>query len=296
MTVKPTTQPRIVRSSLRTPAPAEVYDLLLLIGAALLVPALLLLPLPWLRVPLGLATVLLAPGYALVAAIFPQRDDLDGVARAGLSFGLSVAVAPLLALLLDQLPWGIQPWPIAITLMIWITLWCAVALLRRAWLPAGIADAPAVPAPRGLGRAGARPARLLLGALALALVLGAGVYALAAPDPSARITEFYALGAQGLAEDYPREVAPGELMQVRLGVVNREGAPQRYRVEARAAGQLIAQAGPSELADGQSWEAPLRYALPGAGDDQQVDILLFRDDETTPYRQLRLWVNVRGQP
>ena len=49
MTVKPTTQPRIVRSSLRTPAPAEVYDLLLLIGAALLVPALLLLPLPWLR-------------------------------------------------------------------------------------------------------------------------------------------------------------------------------------------------------------------------------------------------------
>lgn len=297
MTAKSTTAQSRIRRSPRALAPSELYDLVLLIGAALLAPALLLLPLPLLRVPFGLATVLIAPGYALVAAIFPRRDDLDGVARAALSFGLSVAVTPLLALLLDRLPWGIRPWPIALTLMIWIALWCGVALVRRAFLPAGIAEVPAFPSPAGWWHTIDRAGRLKLGlgALALTLMLGAGAYALAAPDPSARITEFYALGAQGLAESYPREVAPGEPMQVQLGVANYEGTPVRYRAEARAAGQLLAQAGPIELADGQRWEAPLRYALPSAGDDQQIDILLFRDDQTTPYRQLRLWVNVRGQ-
>lgn len=129
--------------------------------------------------------------------------------------------------------------------------------------------------------------RYLLGGLALTLVLASGTYALVAPDPSARLTEFYALGAQGLAESYPREVAPGQPMQVQLGIVNREGAPGRYRVEARSAGQVLAQAGPIELADGASWQAPLSYALPQAGADQQVDILLFRDDAPDPYRQLR---------
>lgn len=124
------------------------------------------------------------------------------------------------------------------------------------------------------------------------MVLGIAAYSFTAPDPSARLTEFYALGAEGLAESYPREAAPGQPMQVQLGIVNREGALGRYRVEARSAGQLLAQAGPIELADGASWQAPLNYALPQAGADQQVDILLFRDDVPDPYRQLRLWVNV----
>lgn len=298
MTAKPTTsQQRSHWRSLHTPVLHECYDLLLLIGAALLTPALLLLPVPLLRVPLGLAAVLLAPGYALVAAVFPRRDDLDGVARAALSFGLSVAVVPLLALLLDRLPWGIRPWPIAMTLMIWVTLWSGTALLRRAIVPLGEADAPPLPNPAGWWQSMARGTqlRLVLGTLALALALGAGAYALVAPDPSARLTEFYALGAQGLAESYPREVAPGELMQVQLGIANHEGGPGHYRVEARSAGQLLAQAGPIDLAEGTRWEAPLRYALPNTGDDQQVEILLFHKDDATPYRTLRLWVNVRGQ-
>src|SRR5437867_3448634 len=102
MAVKPTTYAQTpARRALRTPALWEIYDLLLLGALAPLLPALLLLPVPLLRVPLGLAAVLLAPGYALVAAVFPEHDDLDGGMRAGLSFGLSVAVLPLLALLLD---------------------------------------------------------------------------------------------------------------------------------------------------------------------------------------------------
>lgn len=299
MAVKPTTATqRASARSIRSLALRESIDLLLLIVAALLMPLLLWLPWPLLRVPFGLAAALLAPGYALVAALFPQRDDLDGVARAALSFGLSVAVLPLLALALDALPWGLRPWPIAATLALWIVFWSVAALLRRALLPASLAEVPQGPNLVGWWsglNAGAR-LRAGLGALGLLVVLAAGAYALAVPDPSARLTEFYALGAAGMAEDYPREVAPGEMMQLQLGIANHEGTPGHYRIEARAAGQLLAQAGPIELADGARWEQPLRYALPHPGNDQQVEILLFRDNSATPYRTLRLWVNVRGLP
>jgi uncharacterized membrane protein len=275
------------------------YDLALLSALALALPLLPLLPWPLLRLPLGLAMALGAPGYALAAAIFPRKGDLDGVARAGLSFGLSVAALPLLALALDALPWGIRPMPIALSLAAWIVCWDTVALLRRWRLaPAGLADTPVAANPLGWWRGLDAPARLACaaGALALALVLAAGGYAMLAPDPTARTTEFYALGAEGLAENYPREVAPGQPMQVRLGIANREGADARYRVEARSGGELLAAAGPLDVADGATWQAPLRYSLPRAGDDQLVEILLFRGDDAAPYRQLRLWVNVRGMP
>jgi uncharacterized membrane protein len=275
------------------------YDLALLSALALALPLLLLLPWPLVRVPLGLAMALGAPGYALAAAIFPRKGDLDGAARAGLSFGLSVAALPLLALALDALPWGIRPMPIAISLAAWIVCWDTVALVRRWRLtPTGVADTPPAANPLGWCRGLDRRGRLTYaaGALALAGVLAAGGYAMLAPDPTARLTEFYALGAEGLAESYPREVAPGEEMHVLLGIANREGAAGRYRVEVRSGGELLAQLGPIDLADGATWQAPLRYSLPRAGDDQLVEIVLFRGDGLAPYRQLRLWVNVRGMP
>ncbi|MBV9358221.1 MAG: DUF1616 domain-containing protein, partial [Chloroflexi bacterium] len=52
----------------------------------------------WLRVPVGVVSVLILPGYALCLALFPRFEDLDGLGRVGLSTGLSLAQCPLLAL------------------------------------------------------------------------------------------------------------------------------------------------------------------------------------------------------
>ncbi|NOQ34054.1 MAG: DUF1616 domain-containing protein, partial [Methanosarcinales archaeon] len=68
---------------------------------------------PWLdetpvRVVLGLLLVLFLPGYSLIAALFPGKDDLDGIERIALSFGLSIAVVPLLGLGLNYTQYGIR--------------------------------------------------------------------------------------------------------------------------------------------------------------------------------------------
>jgi len=62
--------------------------------------------------------VLFLPGYALIAALFPSKNDLDGIERLALSFGLSIAVVPLIGLGLNFTPFGIRLVPIIVSLSV----------------------------------------------------------------------------------------------------------------------------------------------------------------------------------
>jgi uncharacterized membrane protein len=270
-------------------------DLLLLAGLALLLPAIVLVPVPLLRVSLGFVAVLYAPGYALTATIFARRADLDGVARAAMSFGLSVAVLPLFTLALNARPGGIRLWPMVAILAAWTLVFCGLAALRRHRLGgAAQARGPSFELPgwsRNLSRR--RKIGYLLGAL---VAIGALLVALAqirAPASVPHLTEFYALGAEGFAEHYPREVAPGETFDLRLGVTNREGGTRRYSIVVLSQGQQLAGIDWFTLRDGATWEQAVPLSLPVIGDDQEITILLLLEGQASPYRQLRLVVNVR---
>jgi uncharacterized membrane protein len=68
------------------------------------------------RIILGLPLMLFLPGYALIATLFPRKGDLDGIERIALSFGLSIAITPLLGLGLNYTPFGIRLTPILIVI------------------------------------------------------------------------------------------------------------------------------------------------------------------------------------
>ncbi len=87
------------------------------------------------RLLLGLLLVLFLPGYSLIAALFPGQDDLDGIERIALSFGLSIAVVPLLGLALNYTPFGIRLIPTLIVLSVFTVSLATIAHLRRCRLP-----------------------------------------------------------------------------------------------------------------------------------------------------------------
>lgn len=66
------------------------------------------LPSNVLRIIIGLPLVLFFPGYTLIAALFPRKGSLSGIERLALSFGLSIAVVPLIGLALNYMPWGMS--------------------------------------------------------------------------------------------------------------------------------------------------------------------------------------------
>ncbi len=83
------------------------------------------------RIILGLPLVLFLPGYALIAALFPRKDDLDAIERIALSFGLSIAITPLLGLALNYTAFGIRLSPILIVLSVFTISLAMGAYVRR---------------------------------------------------------------------------------------------------------------------------------------------------------------------
>jgi uncharacterized membrane protein len=88
-------------------------------------------PLVVFRWVLGSVFVLFIPGYVAVEALFPKGRELDGIERLALSVGLSLALVPLVGLLLNYTPWGIRLDPIMISLTILTVGLAIVAFARR---------------------------------------------------------------------------------------------------------------------------------------------------------------------
>ncbi len=68
------------------------------------------------RYILGSFFVLFIPGYTLIEALYPQERSLSPLERVALSIGLSLALVPLIGLLLNYTPFGIRLYPVIFSL------------------------------------------------------------------------------------------------------------------------------------------------------------------------------------
>ena len=86
-----------------------------------------------LRFFFGLALVLFIPGFALTLALWPKtkEDTIDSVERIALSFGLSIAIVPLIGLVLDKTSYGIRLSSMLASLILVVMLFFGIYFYRR---------------------------------------------------------------------------------------------------------------------------------------------------------------------
>ncbi|MGC9443888.1 MAG: DUF1616 domain-containing protein [Candidatus Methanospirareceae archaeon] len=255
------------------------------------------------RILLGLPLVLFLPGYALIALLFPRRDDLDGIERVALSFGLSIAVVPLLGLALNYTPFGIRLSPVLVSISVLTIALALGAVWRRANLPEadrfGVAFSAAFRALReSITASESRLDRILTVILIISIVMAIGmvVYVIVTPKQGEKFTEFYILGPGGKAADYPTALQTGDEGLVIIGVVNHEYATVEYRLEVRM-GDVMFTNERFALSHNETRERPFTFRPTQVGADQKLEFLLFRagQNETEPYRTLHLWVDVTNE-
>jgi uncharacterized membrane protein len=252
---------------------------------------------------------------------------IDGIERTALSFGLSIAVVPLIGLALNFTPFGIRLVPILVTISLFTVLASVLAALRRWELPAS--ERFRVPYREWYadGRSEVTdPDSTLDAALNVALVVAillattSVVYAVAVPQQGEQFTEFYVLteGEDGdlVTAGYPETLSPNESAPVHVGVDNNEYEPIEYTV--------VVQLQAVDIEDNRSTvtdrarldrysvtiahnetdirERPLELdagtAREFAGEDRRVKFLLYRGDPPADptadeaYHQLHFWVEV----
>ena len=103
-------------------------------------------PLVYVRYVLGIIFVLWLPGYAFIKALFPQtlpfaralahslgttEKNLDTIERVALSLGMSIALVPIVGLLLNYTPWGIRLTPIVLSLTTLTLAFATTAIARE---------------------------------------------------------------------------------------------------------------------------------------------------------------------
>ena len=165
----------------------------------------------YLRMVLGLPFILFFPGYVLIAALFSRKDDLSGIERVALSFGLSIAVVPLIGLVLNYTPWGIRLTPVLVSLIIFIIAMSGIAWYRRHRLLADDVFVPTfeleLPVLRELSRMDKALSVFLT--VSILVAISSIIYVVAIPKTGERFTEFFVLSMGGKAEDYPIDLAVG---------------------------------------------------------------------------------------
>jgi hypothetical protein len=94
---------------------------------------------PWVyaRYIFGATFVLWLPGYALIKLLFPEtspsqtsKKDPDLIERTAFSIGMSLALVPIVGLLLNYTPWGIRPTPVTLSLLALTATSATIALAR----------------------------------------------------------------------------------------------------------------------------------------------------------------------
>ena len=88
-------------------------------------------PFVYFRYVLGGVFVLFLPGSMILSVLYPRGEDMEGLERVALSIGLSLAVVPLIGLVLNHTPWGIRLTPIMISMACFTQILAIVAFVRK---------------------------------------------------------------------------------------------------------------------------------------------------------------------
>jgi uncharacterized membrane protein len=277
-----------------------------------------------LRVIFALPFILFIPGYLLIAALFPSDEDLDWIERIALSFGLSIAVVPLIGLGLNYTPWGIRLDPIVTSLVIFALAMAVIAAYRRIILPkekrliipinevkAGIQEELFPQESTQLDRA-----LSIILICAIILAVATTVYVIVVPKEGEKFTEFYILGEKGKAADYPTNFRAGTEQFVTIGIGNHEYRNVTYttmvygfnqQFDTRTNTSTIRSSTPigsftTDIAHNETVERRFNFTIQDTTINR-VQFLLFNEELPEPglspadlvnssYRDLHLWVTV----
>jgi uncharacterized membrane protein len=232
------------------------------------------------RVILGIPFLLFFPGYI--------------VKRVALSFGLSIAVVPLIALILNYTAWGVTLESVLSSVSIFIVIMSVITLVRRKRLPErerfGTGFRLSMPGWRG--NIWDKALTVLVVLLMLGAMAAAG-YTIAASVDGQKFTEFYILGEYGEAGDYRQSVTVGHKVEVTVGIVNQESEVVSYQLVVMLDGVRKTEVGPIVLAADEKWEQVVSVTPDEPGSKQKVELLLYKDGEANLYKgPLCIWVDV----
>ena len=288
----------------------------------LLIISIIFVPSSVVRVILGLPFLFFFPGYTSASALFVRKKGIDNnLEWIALSCGLSVAVSALIGFILNYTSLGIRLEPILYLITAFIFITSIIALIREARLLKTLKPTTefTLNIPGWSGSTLNKSLSIIL-AIAILGVIGTLGFTTIKPKIGEKFSEFYVLGMNGKADEYPTEyiLNNGQITQVIyndglvdgttgfgkifLGIINQQQQTAVYSVKMTINGQPAAIEhngapsdilGPIELAQGAQWANQIGITPNNLGDNQEVELSLFIGAGTTAEDSVHFWIDVK---
>jgi uncharacterized membrane protein len=256
------------------------------------------------RTVVGIPMILFIPGYMLIAALFPKKHDLELLERIALSFGASMAAAPLIGL---PLKFALGTTSLSILYTFYIYILCIftlaflfIAAYRRKHLHEE--ERFSVPFSNmyeifnhEINLHKNSNERISTGILIFLMFFAISTlyFVITAPKPGEKFTEFYLLDPAGKADNYKQELKYNFPSEILVGVVNHEYSSVNYTVQVALENEVLTDTWFS-LNHNETWEKNMTFVPDKIGTDMKLEFWLFKDDNfTTPYRNIYLLVSVK---
>ncbi len=236
---------------------------------------------------------------------------LDGLERVALSLGLSIAVTPLIGLVLNwTYDWdperlGIRLWLVLTSIFFFNVIVAGVAVYRRNKAP--LEDRFVIVLDISFPKESSPMDRVLTIGIVVMMVLSVSllVYIIVVPRQGESFTEFYVLGPSGKAEGYPSDFVQGEEQSVIIGIGNHEHGDRNYTILLSigpdARNRTVASLDAVEVSKldrpalevwvrkGGTLKVPCNFTVNDIG-HHKLRLLLFMDGRE--HRDLNIWVRV----
>lgn len=261
----------------------------------------------------GLFLMLFLPGYALIAAIYPRKDDLSGAARLVLSFGVSYFLTSVIGLVLNYTQWGNSLNPILLVLTVFSLISIGTAFLTRIRsqkadsfqvesdgprTPSPTSDAPHTTTRTPSFMSSSRNRNILMVGVVVVIALliaapAAYNFMIPAKDVNAS-TQFYVMGPDGKnISTYPHNLTSGDNATVTIVLENHENTETTFRI-VTTSNQTVINEIDVTLKPGERREIPYNFTVGEPGTKKMEFFLYKLPDLNDIFRTYGFWINILG--
>jgi uncharacterized membrane protein len=212
-----------------------------------------------------------------------------------LSIGLSLVIIAFLGIALSFTPWEIRVIPIIIVLVAFIFVTLIASLYRQRRIPETeritLTISPC--SFHGIGTIKNNSWLYILIAL-LIVFIGWVTVTVATSTKDEIFTEFYILNSSGEVQDYPRQLNLGEPVNFIVGIINHEYEAMNYQVKITIDSISVDEVTTGILPHLDKWEGDIHFTPESCGNNQKVEIWLYRNGDTQPYQKepLNFYIDV----
>lgn len=227
--------------------------------------------------------MIILPGYAVMATIYPQNDDLNLITRLVLSFGISYFLTSVIGVVMNyiQLESGLNSILLALTIISFIFI--ATSFLMK--IRAGgekIQTKEETTTSAGASALSRKRNRSILAVGVVAVIL----LVLAAPTAfnmfkpvdvvAANSTDFYVLGPDGhnITGNYSQNVTSGQSSNVTIVLINHENTDTSYQIVTRSNDTVMDEINVT-LKPNEKKEIPYNFTASDVG-SRNIEIQLFK--------------------